>query len=274
MIIMVRKKGMIRMVLMTAAAVLFVAAVFAGIDAAKNKTVSTISDGNWGLSFQEEGQPPVANATAEELAGYNAFYADDTDEKVMYITFDAGYENGYTEKILDVLKKHQVKAAFFLVGNYIETSPELVKRMVEEGHLVGNHTYTHPDMSSISTIGSFEKELKQLEEKYREVTGKEMKKYYRPPQGKYSESNLKMASDMGYKTVFWSLAYVDWYESDQPTKEEAFEKLIPRAHPGAIVLLHSTSRTNSEILDELLTRWEDMGYEFRSVEELGQERAS
>ncbi|MEE0746618.1 MAG: delta-lactam-biosynthetic de-N-acetylase [Anaerovoracaceae bacterium] len=274
MIIMVRKKGIIRMVLMTAAAVLFVAAVFAGIDVAKNKTVSTISDGNWGLSFQDEGQPPVANATAEELAGYNAFYADDTDEKVMYITFDAGYENGYTEKILDVLKKHQVKAAFFLVGNYIETSPELVKRMVEEGHLVGNHTYTHPDMSSISTIGSFEKELKQLEEKYREVTGKEMKKYYRPPQGKYSESNLKMASDMGYKTVFWSLAYVDWYESDQPTKEEAFEKLIPRAHPGAIVLLHSTSRTNSEILDELLTRWEDMGYEFRSVEELGQERAS
>ena len=274
MIIMVRKKGIIRMVLMTAAAVLFVAAVFAGIDVAKNKTVSTISDGNWGLSFQEEGQPPVANATAEELAGYNAFYADDTDEKVMYITFDAGYENGYTEKILDVLKKHQVKAAFFLVGNYIETSPELVKRMVEEGHLVGNHTYTHPDMSSISTVGSFEKELKQLEEKYREVIGKEMKKYYRPPQGKYSESNLKMASDMGYKTVFWSLAYVDWYESDQPTKEEAFEKLIPRAHPGAIVLLHSTSRTNSEILDELLTRWEDMGYEFRSVEELGQERAS
>ena len=126
MIIMVRKNGIIRMVLMTAAAVLFVAAVFAGIDAAKNKTVSTISDGNWGLSFQEEGQPPVANATAEELAGYNAFYADDTDEKVMYITFDAGYENGYTEKILDVLKKHQVKAAFFLVGNYIETSPEPV----------------------------------------------------------------------------------------------------------------------------------------------------
>ena len=274
MIIMVRKKRDNKDGVDDSCGSVICRGCFAGIDAAKNKTVSTISDGNWGLSFQEEGQPPVANATAEELAGYNAFYADDTDEKVMYITFDAGYENGYTEKILDVLKKHQVKAAFFLVGNYIETSPELVKRMVEEGHLVGNHTYTHPDMSSISTIGSFEKELKQLEEKYREVTGKEMKKYYRPPQGKYSESNLKMASDMGYKTVFWSLAYVDWYESDQPTKEEAFEKLIPRAHPGAIVLLHSTSRTNSEILDELLTRWEDMGYEFRSVEELGQERAS
>lgn len=274
MIIMVRKKGMIRILLITAAAVLFAAAVFAGIDAARNKTVSTISDGNWGLSFQEEGKPPVANATAEDLARYDAFYADDTDEKVMYLTFDAGYENGYTENILDVLKKHDVKAAFFLVGNYIETSPEIVKRMVEEGHLVGNHTYTHPDMSSISTVESFEKELKQLEDKYQEVTGKRMKKYYRPPQGKYSESNLKMASDMGYKTVFWSLAYVDWYESDQPTREEAFEKLIPRAHPGAIVLLHSTSRTNSEILDELLTRWEDMGYEFRSLEELGKKAKS
>ena len=140
--------------------------------------------------------------------------------------------------------------------------------MVKEGHLVGNHTYTHPDMSAISTKEQFEKELNQLEEKYEEVTGEKMKKYYRPPQGKYSESNLKMAEEMGYKTIFWSLAYVDWYESDQPTKEEAFDKLIPRLHPGAIVLLHSTSKTNSEILDELLTKWEEMGYEFKSTEEL------
>ena len=121
---------------------------------------------------------------------------------------------------------------------------------------------------AISTKETFEKELTELEKKYREVTGKKMKKYYRPPQGKYSESNLKMASDMGYKTVFWSLAYVDWYESDQPTKEEAFSKLIPRVHPGAIVLLHSTSKTNSEILDELLTEWEEMGYSFGTVKDL------
>ena len=235
---------------------------------AKEKSVNTVADGNWGLSFQQEGEAPVANATAEYLAEYNAFYAEKTDKKVLYLTFDAGYENGYTGKILDVLKKHNVKATFFLVGNYIETSPDLVKRMVKEGHLVGNHTYTHPDMSAISTKEQFEKELNQLEEKYEEVTGEKMKKYYRPPQGKYSESNLKMAEEMGYKTIFWSLAYVDWYESDQPTKEEAFDKLIPRLHPGAIVLLHSTSKTNSEILDELLTKWEEMGYEFKSTEEL------
>ena len=210
----------------------------------------------------------MGNATVEYLAKYDAFYMKKTDKKVIYLTFDAGYENGYTAKILDVLKKHDVKAAFFLVGNYIETSPELVKRMVEEGHTVGNHTFTHPDMSAISTKEAFEKELTELEDKYREVTGKKMKKYYRPPQGKYSESNLKMASDMGYKTVFWSLAYVDWYESDQPTKEEAFSKLIPRVHPGAIVLLHSTSKTNSEILDELLTEWEEMGYSFGTVKDL------
>jgi len=233
-----------------------------------DETASTSADGNWGLSFQEEGAPPVGNATADYLAKYNAYYMEETDEKVIYLTFDAGYENGYTEKILDVLKKHEVTAAFFVVGNYLETSPDIVKRMVAEGHVVGNHTYSHPDMSEIASEEAFEAEITKLEDKFEEVTGEKLKKFYRPPQGKYSESNLKMADALGYKTVFWSLAYVDWYESDQPTEEEAFEKLIPRIHPGAIVLLHSTSKTNSQILDELLTKWEEMGYEFKSLEEL------
>ena len=268
MIIMVRKNGLIKKIGIIAAACVFAVAVSAGADIVREKAVSGYADENWGLSFQQEGQPPVGNATVKYLAKYDAFYMKKTDKKVLYLTFDAGYENGYTAKILDVLKKHDVKAAFFLVGNYIETSPELVKRMADEGHTVGNHTFTHPDMSAISTKEAFEKELTELENKYREVTGKEMKKYYRPPQGKYSESNLKMASAMGYKTIFWSLAYVDWYESDQPTAEEAFSKLIPRVHPGAIVLLHSTSKTNSEILDELLTKWEDMGYSFGTVKDL------
>lgn len=268
MIIMVKKRGLFKALGTLAAAGVFAAAVFTGAGVVKDKAASTSVDGNWGLSFQQEGQAPVANATAEYLAKYNAFYAEETDEKVMYLTFDAGYENGYTAKILDTLKKHNVRAAFFLVGNYIESSPELVKRMVEEGHLVGNHTYTHPDMSEISTKEDFEEELSKLEDKFKEVTGQTMKKYYRPPQGKYSESNLKMADEMGYKTIFWSLAYVDWYESDQPTREEALKKMVPRLHPGAIVLLHSTSKTNSEVLDELLTKWEDMGYKFKSLEEL------
>lgn len=238
---------------------------------AKLKEASALlqpAEENWGLSFQEEGQPPAANASFDELRQYDAWYAEDTDEKVIYLTFDAGYENGYTAAILDTLKKHQVPAAFFVVGNFISTSPDLVKRMADEGHIVGNHTYSHPDMSQISTLESFEKELTQVEDMYREITGEPMKKYYRPPQGKYSTSNLEMAKALGYKTFFWSLAYVDWYQDDQPTKEEAFEKLLGRIHPGAVVLLHSTSRTNAEILDELLTRWEEMGYTFRTLDQL------
>ncbi len=225
-------------------------------------------EGNWGLSFQEEGKPPIANASMEYLSQFHAFYAKDTEEKVLYLTFDAGYENGNTAAILDALKKHQAPAAFFLVGNYLETSPELVKRMAAEGHIVGNHTFHHPDMSKIASKEAFEKELTDLEDLYQQVTGQPMKKYYRPPQGKYSEENLKMASELGYKTFFWSLAYVDWYEDKQPTKEEAFQKLLGRIHPGAIVLLHSTSKTNGQILDELLTKWEEMGYRFGSLDEL------
>ncbi len=230
-------------------------------------TVPTSAEGNWGLSFQNEGAPPTGNATFEELAAYNAFYAQKTDEKVIYLTFDAGYENGNTEAILDALKKHNAPATFFVVGTYLESSPDLVKRMVDEGHIVGNHTYHHKDMSQLADISSFSEELTSVETLFEEITGEEMHKFYRPPQGKYSESNLQMAQNLGYKTFFWSLAYVDWYQDDQPTKEEAFKKLIPRIHPGAIVLLHSTSSTNASILDELLTQWENLGYTFHSLEE-------
>ena len=223
---------------------------------------------SWGLSFPTEGQTPVGNATMEELKAYNVFYADDTDEKIIYLTFDAGYENGNTSAILDALKKHQVPATFFVVGSFLSSNPELIRRMTDEGHTVANHTYSHPDMSKISTREAFQKELTQVENLYSEITGCEMVKYYRPPQGVYSEENLKMANDMGYLTFFWSLAYVDWYENRQPTKEQAFDKLLKRIHPGAIVLLHSTSSTNAQILDELLTRWEEMGYSFRSLSEL------
>ncbi len=233
------------------------------------QTILYASDeGNWGLSFQQEGKPPVANASMDYLQQFDAYYAQDTEDKVLYLTFDAGYEDGNTAAILDALKKHNAPATFFLVGNYLETSPDLVKRMVAEGHNVGNHTYHHPDMSKISTKETFSKELTDLEALYEQVTGQPMKKYYRPPQGKYSEANLAMAKEMGYKTFFWSLAYVDWYKDKQPTKEEAFKKLLGRIHPGAIVLLHSTSKTNGEILDELLGKWEEMGYHFAPLDDL------
>ena len=221
---------------------------------------------DWGLSFQSEGAPPVANTSQEYLRNFDALYVGDANQKEIYITFDAGFENGNTERILDALKKHGVKATFFLVGNYFETQPELVKRMAEEGHTIGNHTYSHPDMSKIGDIQSFQTELQKNEALYRDILGSEMPKLYRPPQGKFCEENLKMAQQLGYSTVFWSLAYVDWYTDDQPTPEQAFSKLLPRIHPGAVVLLHSTSSTNAEILDELLTKWEETGYSFGDLE--------
>lgn len=223
---------------------------------------------NWGLSFREEGKTPVGNATKDYLAKYDAHFVGDESEKVIYLTFDAGYENGNTEKILDALKKHNAPAAFFLVGNYIDRSPELVKRMVDDGHVVGNHTLSHPDMSAIESEEKFLAEISGLEEKYKNLCGAEMKKFYRPPQGKFSERNLEMAQKLGYKTIFWSLAYVDWYDDKQPSPSSAMKTLTSRIHPGAVVLLHSTSKTNGEILDELLTKWEEMGYTFKSIEEL------
>ena len=230
-----------------------------------NSLVSTVSKTDWGLGYFESGSPPSGNKSQEELAPLNAFYLGNTSEKKIYITFDAGYENGNTSKILDTLKKHKANATFFLVGNYIEKEPGLVKRMISEGHHVGNHTMSHPDMSKISNLENFTKELTQLEQLFKSVTGKDMEKLYRPPQGKFSTENLEMAKNLGYKTFFWSLAYVDWIEGNQPTKEQAFSKLIPRIHNGAIVLLHSTSKTNADILDELLTKWQEMGYTFGDI---------
>ena len=229
---------------------------------------TVLPTGSWGLSFRQEGTAPIGPASGRELARYNSVYLGDTTQKVIYLTFDAGYENGCTGKILDVLKKHNAPAAFFLVGNYLKTEPDLVRRMVSEGHIVGNHTMSHPDMSRIGDEAAFRKELEGVEALYREITGQEMLKFYRPPQGVYSAKNLELASKLGYQTVFWSLAYVDWNQNSQPTKEQAFSKLLPRTHNGAVVLLHSTSQTNAAILDELLTEWEKQGYRFASIEEL------
>ena len=223
---------------------------------------------SWGLSFREPGTSPVGSAGVDQLQKYDAAYLGNTTEKVIYLTFDAGYENGCTAQILDALKKHNVSATFFLVGNYLEKNPDLVRRMVAEGHTVGNHTMHHYDMSRISDPAAFQKELEDLEKLYEQTVGEPMQKYYRPPQGIYSEENLRQAKNLGYKTVFWSLAYVDWKNDDQPTAQAAFNKLLPRIHPGAVVLLHSTSKTNAAILDELLTRWEDMGYRFAPIQEL------
>jgi len=244
------------------------AALLAAVVYVLEPVATATSAGNWGLSFPVEGQPPTGNVSADALAADNAYYVGDTAKRILYLTFDAGYENGYTAPILDTLKKHQVSATFFVVGHYIESAPDMVKRMVEEGHLVGNHTYHHYDMSKIEDFQAFQTEITALEQAYEKLIGQPLPRLYRPPQGKYSAENLRFAKQLGYHTYFWSLAYVDWYVDDQPTPVQAFQKLIPRVHNGAILLLHSTSATNAEILDELLTRYKAMGYTFGRLTDL------
>ena len=251
-----------RIILPTASAILALAVLIL-----VQFTEAAVPTGAWGLSFQTEGQAPQGPASQAVLGKYDAVYVGDDDDKVIYLTFDAGYENGCTAQILDTLKEYRIPAAFFLVGDYMERNPDLVRRMVDEGHTVGNHTMNHPDMSRL-TGAAFAKEVTELEALFRDITGADLPKYYRPPQGLYSQENLEAAKDLGYKTVFWSLAYVDWNNDKQPTAEYAFSKLLPRTHNGAVVLLHSTSKTNAAILDELLTRWKDMGYRFGTLEDL------
>lgn len=242
--------------------------VFTGQIPRSQETSSAAQSTGWGLSFQEEGKRPAGNASIDDLKQYNAYYASDTDQKIIYLTFDAGYENGNTPAILDALKKHQAPAVFFVVGNFIKDNPDLIRRILADDHIIGNHTMTHPDLPQISSMDAFQKELQDVEELYTSLTGEAMTKFYRPPRGIYNTENLSMAKELGYSTFFWSLAYVDWIQDQQPSREEAFQKLLTRIHPGAIVLLHNTSSTNAKILDELLTKWEEMGYEFHSLKEL------
>ena len=192
---------------------------------------------------------------------------DDTD-KVIYLTFDAGYENGNIEKILDVLKEENVKSTFFILDNMIIKNKSIVKRMTDEGHTVANHTLRHKDMSKINNIDDFQKELYSLEELYEKSYGKEMAKYYRPPEGKFTEENLKWAQDLGYKTIFWSFAYADWDNNKQLNKDNALNKILDNVHNGAVMLLHPTSSTNAEIMKELIVTLKKQGFRFGEIDEL------
>ena len=185
----------------------------------------------------------------------------------MYLTFDDGPSPENTDKILDILKELAVPAAFFVTGDYLDRNADLIRRMTEEGHIVGNHTLHHPDMTQVDEK-TFRAELQGVEEQYFHITGQTLPKYYRPPQGVYDEASLKRAQEQGYQTVFWSLAYADWDNAHQPNPDKAVEKLNRRIHDGAVVLLHATSRTNAEILKRLLTGWMEMGYRFAPVTEL------
>ena len=209
------------------------------------------------------------------VENYNGYYldhqhGDDSEEKVVYLTFDAGYENGNIESILNTMKEENVQGAFFILGNLISKNPELICRMTEEGHLVCNHTVRHKNMTKIDDESAFAKELQELESMYRSVTGKEMAKYYRPPEGTFDERSLKYASELGYRTIFWSLAYADWDNDRQPDPQKAKELLLRYMHNGAVILLHPTSKTNAIILKDFISTLKSQGYRFGSLDELCQ----
>jgi peptidoglycan-N-acetylmuramic acid deacetylase len=221
---------------------------------------------NWYLKYQGKGETPISPTENNFYKNdSNCIYLGDTSKKIIYLTFDEGYENGYTNTVLDILKKHNIKAAFFVVKPYITSNPELIKRMAAEGHLVCNHSARHPSMATITDRQKFNKEFADVEEAYENLTNQKMPKFFRPPMGKYSEMSLKYTSDYGNKTVFWSFAYMDWEPQNQPSKEYARNKILSRIHNGAIVLLHTVSKTNSEILDEIITELETQGYEFKTL---------
>ena len=228
---------------------------------------------NWYFKKNNEHKQPSLDTNLEFINNYNCYYVDknhgDTcEDKVIYLTFDAGYENGNIEKILDTLKEKNVQGAFFVLGHLINNNTDLVRRMTNEGHLVCNHTMSHKNMAIVTDRSKFIEELAKLENIYSEKIGGEMPKFYRPPEGSFSEDNLKILEEVGYKTILWSFAYADWDNNKQLSPHVAIEKIIAGTHNGEILLLHPTSATNAEILDELIDRLREMGYRFGSLNEL------
>lgn len=231
------------------------------------------SSQSWYCKRNAEHKQPVADANMRYIEQYNGYYVDhrhgdDSTDKVIYLTFDAGYENGNVAKILDVMKEKNVKGAFFILQNLIVKNTSLVKRMSDEGHLVCNHTSTHADMSKKTSEEEFRAELDALERVYKEYTGLEMSKYFRPPEGRFSVDMMKTASNLGYKTVFWSFAYADWDNNAQMSAESAKQKILDNVHNGEIMLLHPTSATNAEILGEIIDELRAQGYRFGTLDEL------
>lgn len=235
---------------------------------------SAMAEGySWYCKRNREHKQPICDPNMSFIEKYGGVYVDkehgdNAEEKVVYLTFDAGYENGNIARILDTLQSENVRASFFILENLITRNTDLVKRMAEEGHTVCNHTMRHKNITTVSSVDELEKELSGLENIYREYTGYEMAKYFRPPEGRFDEKSLKFADDLGYKTVFWSLAYADWDNNNQPSRDTAMKKLLDNMHNGAIILLHPTSSTNAEILPEFIKTLKGQGYSFRTLDAL------
>ncbi|MBP3495460.1 MAG: polysaccharide deacetylase family protein [Clostridia bacterium] len=237
-------------------------------------TCATKNSVSWYCKRNSTHAQPILGADLKFCEDYEVYWCDKNHksmqekDKVIYLTFDAGYENGNVERILNVLKEEQVSGAFFILDNMILKNKNLVERMINEGHIVGNHTLKHKDMTKVNDINSFNKELNDLEKLYNEEFNKEMPKYYRPPEGKFNEQNLKWATELGYKTVMWSFAYADWDNGRQPSAEYAKKKILDNIHNGEVMLLHPTSSTNAKIIKEIIQELKSQGFRFGTLDEL------
>ncbi|HEX6922917.1 MAG TPA: delta-lactam-biosynthetic de-N-acetylase [Bacillales bacterium] len=223
---------------------------------------------NWSFNRGENHEPSTTEPEYKRLLQqYGGVFQGNTDRKIIYLTFDNGYEQGYTAEILDVLKKKDVPATFFVTGHYLKTEPKLVKRMVKEGHIVGNHSWGHPDLTDVSNE-RLKKEIKQVEEKYTEITGQKDMKYLRPPRGVFSERTLALTQKLGYTNVFWSLAFVDWEIDKQRGWKNSYNQVMKQIHPGAILLLHTVSKDNAKALPKIIESLREKGYKFKSLDYL------
>ena len=241
----------------------------ASVAATRDSCPSSCSESElkWYVKRNAEHRTPDLPLEFSSLAEYGGHYADTSGDKTLYLTFDAGYENGNVEKILNTLKEKKVPGAFFILSHFLLSNPELVERMLDEGHLVCNHTARHHNMARASE-DEMCRELFDLETLFREKTGREIAKYYRPPEGTFSWENLRVAKELGYATVFWSFAYADWANDKQPSPDDAIKKIRDNLHPGAVLLLHPTSKTNATILPYLIDECKNEGYRFASLDEL------
>lgn len=220
----------------------------------------------WGIQRANNNeQPNLGKENKRIMDEYNGICIGNAEKKYLYLTFDAGYEAGYMKKILEVLKQNDVKATFFITGHYLNTQPDLVKRMIEEGHTVGNHTVNHKSMPEIE-LSNIKDEVMKLHTAVYEKFGYEMK-YIRPPKGECSERTINFTNSLGYKTVMWSLAYDDWDEKKQGREAYGKSKVLNNLHNGAVILLHSNSKDNSNILDDIIKKAKEMGYEFKNLDE-------
>lgn len=231
------------------------------------KDMDASSGFGWGYKKNTDHKIPEVGKYQEVLERFGAYYADHSGGKNIYLTFDNGYEQGYTEEVLDVLKKESVPATFFVTGHYVKSEPDLVKRMAADGHIIGNHSYHHPDFTILSK-SAMKKELETLEQAVAKVSEQKDLKYLRPPKGTFNEQSLKWSNELGYIHIFWSLAFADWNVNEQKGGDYAYEQIMKQVHPGAIILLHTVSSDNAAALSKLIKELKKQGYHFKSLDDL------